>query len=605
MKSAFLRRIAEKFHFRTIRHKLLLSYFILIIIPLAFVSAFSYSKVYNVIEDNITYSIQKNFEQSYNFLSYKLYNTYGVSNVFVSNNTISDILQKSNVESYSFLEQVQDMYSLQQFLQSLQDGSNVVKIRLYLPDKLMYSQEGNNIFGIKEIENTTWYKLISKDDRYFLWAPSSYLDEPNQDNSDVLSLIRIIINKKNYLDKIGFVRFDFSISNITNLLNDATTVKNSCIYIQNSIGSIIAQSGQRINSGNKIDSKLIKQLAEGTNNWMKIKQENKELMVSAKLIDNTDWYLVSVTHMNEINNLSGTIRNDIIIMVLVIGTIAYFIAYLLSKSITHRLSVLSNKMKDIHKGQLITIEARSDSDEIDQLVQEYNFMTGEITNLVNDKFKAGQEIKNVELKALQAQINPHFLYNTLDMINWYAWENNGPEIITIVDALAKFYKLSLNKGKDVISIGDELTHVSYYFQIQSMRFKNALNLDIDVDEALMQYSILKITLQPIIENSILHGIMCKETKSGNIRIRGTLVNSEIHLFVEDDGVGMSEEKLNNILVPSTEDSQSGGFGVRNINQRIKLYYGTEYGLYYTSVRNEGTIVRITIPAIINSQHYIS
>jgi two-component system sensor histidine kinase YesM len=462
----------------------------------------------------------------------------------------------------------------------------------------MYSQEENNIFGIKEIENTTWYSLLTKGDRASLWAPSSYLEDKNPDDSNVLSLIRIIINKNNYLDKIGFVRFDFPKSTIIDLLNDATTIKNSSIYIQNSLGSIVAQSGQEIIGVNKVNNKLIKQLAEGTNHLLKIKLNNRELMVSAKLIDNTDWYLVSITDMGEIDNTSRRIRNYIIILVVVIGTIAYFIAYLTSKSITYRLSVLSNKMKDIHNGQLITIEAPSNSDEIDQLVQEYNFMVGEITNLINDKFKAGKEIKNAELKALQAQINPHFLYNTLDMINWYAWENDGPEIITIVESLAKFYKLSLSKGKDVVSIGDELTHVSYYFQIQSMRYKNALNLEISIDDNLMQYSILKITLQPIIENSILHGILCKETKSGNIRISGALIENDIHLYVEDDGVGMSEKKLESLLAPTSESSQSGGFGVRNIDHRIKLYYGIGYGLNYTSEKNQGTTVEITFPAVI-------
>lgn len=602
MKSFVLRKLYKIFHFRTIRQRLLLSYLILIIIPLGLVSAFSYSEVYRVIKGNITYSMQKSFEQSSNFLSYKLYNTYGVSNVFISNNTISDIFQKCNDPSYSFLDQVQDMYNMQQFLQSLQDGSNVVKVRLYLPDKLMYSQEGNNIFGLNEIKNTTWYQLLKKGDMASLWAPSSYLDEENHDNSNVLSLIRIIINKNNYLEKIGYVRFDFSKSSIIDLLNDATSIKNASIYIQNSLGTIIAQSGQEITDGNKVDIELIKQLAEGTNHWVQTNLGNREQMVSAKLIDNTDWYLVSVTPLDEIYNTSRAIRNNIIILVFAIGTIAYFIAYLISKSITYRLSVLSNKMKDIHNGQLIKIEAPFDSDEIDQLAQEYNFMTGEITKLINDKVKAGQEIKNAELKALQAQINPHFLYNTLDMINWYAWENDGPEIISIVDALAKFYKLSLSKGKDVVSIGDELSHVSYYFQIQSMRFKNALNLEVSVDESLMQYSILKITLQPIIENSILHGIMCKETKCGNIRISCALIENEIHIYVEDDGVGMSEEKLKSLLDPTSENSQSGGFGVRNIDQRIKLYYGTEYGLYYTSEKNKGTTCKITVPAIIYSHN---
>lgn len=599
MKSFFV-KLLKLFYRKTLKQKLLFSYLILIVIPLGLISIFSYGEVYRIIEENITFSIRKGFEQSSNFLTYKLYNTYGASNVFITNNTFSDIVQKSTDASYSFLDQVQDMYSLQQFLQSLQDGTNVIKVRLYVPDNLMYSKEGNNIFSIKDIENTIWYKQLLKGDKAFLWAPSSYLDEKDQDNSNVLSLIRVIINKNNFMDKIGFIRFDFSKSSIIDLLNDASTIKKTSTYIQNSLGNIVARSDQEIADNYKVDSKLVKQLAEGANHWVQLNSGNKELMISAKLIDNTDWYLVSVTPLDEIYNSSRSSRNNIIILVFTSGTIAYFLAYLISGSITRRLSVLSQKMNDIHEGKLITIEATSDSDEIDQLVHEYNFMVEKITDLINDKFKAGQEIKNAELKALQAQINPHFLYNTLDMINWYAWENSGPEIISIVDSLAKFYKISLSKGMEVVSIKDELSHVSYYFQIQNMRFKNALNLSISVDESLMQYSILKITLQPIVENSILHGIMCKESKSGNIRIRGALVENEIHLYIEDDGVGISEEKLKNLLAPAAENSQSSGFGVRNIDQRIKLYYGTGYGLYYTSTENKGTTVKITFPAIRNS-----
>ena len=601
MKSLF-KKLLTFFYRKTLKQKLLLSYLVLIVIPLGLISFFSYGEVYRIIEENITFSIQQGFEQSSNFLSYKLYNTYGVSNVFITNNTFSDIVQKSTDASYSFLDQVQDMYSLQQFLQSLQDGANVIKVRLYVPDNLMYSREGNNIFSIKDIENTIWYKQLLEGDKAFLWAPSSYLDEKDQDNSNVLSLIRVIINKYNYMDKIGFIRFDFSKSSIIDLLNDASTIKKTSTYIQNSLGNIVARSGQEITDTYKIDSKLIKQLEEGANHWVQLNSGNKELMISAKLIDNTDWYLVSVTPLDEIYNSSRSSRNNIIILVFTSGTIAYFLAYLISGSITRRLSVLSQKMNDIHEGKLITIEATSDSDEIDQLVHEYNFMVEKITDLINDKFKAGQEIKNAELRALQAQINPHFLYNTLDMINWYAWENSGPEIISIVDSLAKFYKISLSKGKEVVSIIDELAHVSYYFQIQNMRFKNALNLEISVDEFLMQYSILKITLQPIVENSILHGILFKESKSGNIYIRGDLVEDEIHLYVEDDGVGMSAEKLKSLLDETPKNSQSNGFGVRNIDQRIKLYYGTGYGLTYTSKEGHRTIVEITIPAIKSSNN---
>jgi two-component system sensor histidine kinase YesM len=220
-----------------------------------------------------------------------------------------------------------------------------------------------------------------------------------------------------------------------------------------------------------------------------------------------------------------------------------------------------------------------------------------MTQLIKEQYKSGQELKNSELKSLQAQINPHFLYNTLDMINWYAWNNSGQEIIAIVEDLAKFYKLSLSKGKDIISINDELAHISCYFQIQNMRFNN-LSLVVQVPQEVRRYSILKITLQPIIENAILHGILCKESKSGCITITGTLQDNIIELIVSDDGIGMDEEKLERLQRGEVGASSENGYGLVNINKRIHLHYGEEFGLEFSSTFGGGTCVKVRIPAIV-------
>ena len=225
-------------------------------------------------------------------------------------------------------------------------------------------------------------------------------------------------------------------------------------------------------------------------------------------------------------------------------------------------------------------------------------MVKRINNLVQQQYQAGRDIKNAELKALQAQINPHFLYNTLDLINWKAIDKNVPEITEITHALAKFYKLSLNQGKDVVTLRDEINHISTYVQIQNLRFDEKIGFCISIPEDLYQYGILKLLLQPIVENAIIHGILPKkgENYKGIIEITGSIDKEDLVLNIRDNGVGITKEKIKSIF-NNTNVRNKNGYGIKNINDRIKLYYGEKYGLTYQSCEEMGTTVTIYIPAI--------
>ena len=228
-------------------------------------------------------------------------------------------------------------------------------------------------------------------------------------------------------------------------------------------------------------------------------------------------------------------------------------------------------------------------------MEAFNKMASRISELIEEKYKMGQEVKSAELKALQAQINPHFLYNSLDLINCIAIKHNVPSIVTMVNSLARFYKISLSRGVDVIPIKDEISHITLYVQIQNMRFDNKIQLNLQIDEAVYSYKILKILLQPIIENSIVHGILEKKEKCGIITVTGKLENNTVIFTIEDNGIGMTEEKIRSILSENST-GYSGNYGVKNINDRIKLYYGNDYGLKYTSEPGKGTTVEVRIPA---------
>ncbi|HBA51308.1 MAG TPA: two-component sensor histidine kinase, partial [Lachnospiraceae bacterium] len=200
----------------------------------------------------------------------------------------------------------------------------------------------------------------------------------------------------------------------------------------------------------------------------------------------------------------------------------------------------------------------------------------------------------------QAQINPHFLYNSLDLINCTAISRNVPEISRMVNALGQFYRLSLSNGREVISLSEELRHARLYVEIQNLRFENRVTAEWDTDTSVDSCQIIKIVLQPLIENAILHGIFEKPSKRGLLKVKVRRLANDIRITVEDDGIGMDEATvLANFYGTASAErpAASGGYGIRNIQERLVLAYGAPYGLSCVSRPGEGTVVTVDIPAI--------
>lgn len=586
-------------------HKLLLSYIILILIPLTLLSWTFYKNFSKFATDNITYSTKQSFEQAYSFLSYKLYNIKETSNMIIRNDNIINIIKNDIYEKDDVL-QMESMNSLLTFLTSLQDETNVVRVRLYVPNELIYANDNRNIFNINSLQNAEWYDILNKSGKSYFWSPSSYLgpDDPNTPivefnkifNKDVLSFTKLLKDPENYSESIASVRFDFYKNDIIKILNKANTFADSLSYIENSQGEIVATSSNELLEKYRVKGISTDNFSNTFTHWSTHHFTKEDALVGYRHLESTDWYMVTVIPLGNISSESNHFRNYLLIFSLVILISAAILAYIISHSITKGVSELASKMRNLHNGRLEPIVMTPRKDEIGMLIEDYNYMTERMLELIKEQYRSGQELKNAELKALQAQINPHFLYNTLDMINWFAFKNMSDEIISTVESLARFYKLSLSNGKEVISIKDELLQVSAYFHIQNMRFRNKITLNINVDDEVKQYGILKLTLQPIVENSILHGILCKESKSGSITISGRLDGDSIILRVKDDGIGIPEDELRKIMEGKVKSSHGGGFGIKNINERIDLYYGNSYGLSYISGYGKGTIVEIKIPS---------
>lgn len=580
-----------------LKQKFLLSYFMLIILPLLILSGLTYKKVSKLIENYITFSTSQAIAQTHSFLSYKLYRIANVSDIIRVDKNISSILKK-DPKNYNIYEQIKDMTYLRQYLASFQDNNDIYRVRLYVNDNFIYSNDNINIFQINQAQTSKWYSMLMHNKTKYIWAPSYYLNNTNLNEPKLLSVSAAVRNPENYSEYIGFLRVDFKKQIIEDIIKKANSVNGSFTYIQNSNGDVIVSSDDSLIEKYKVNIKLPSNTSFlETSKLHFIEINNEKCLIANADINNTDWTMFTVIPYSKIIKDSKSIRNDLLLLMIIIGTIAYTLAYHFSNSLNKRISTLISAIRHVHEGNLNTFIKDSSKDEIGELIENYNFMISRMKVLIEEQYKSGKAVKNAELKALQAQINPHFLYNTLDMINWMAYKNMNKEISEAVKSLAKFYKLSLSKGKDTVSIKDELTHVSLYVQIQNMRYSNRISLKIDVDEQLYNFSILKITLQPIVENSILHGILGKGSEHGEIIISGTLKDNDILLSVTDDGVGMSKDILNKILTENVSSKNGSGYGIKNIDQRIKLCYGENYGLSFHSEYGKGTSVNIKIPAL--------
>jgi len=318
-----------------------------------------------------------------------------------------------------------------------------------------------------------------------------------------------------------------------------------------------------------------------------------------------DYMLVEVNQAEQQYEQNKLLFNRLTLayMILLPGAIGFsvFAAWLISASVYSPIKKLHDITTTITKDDLKALVTSDNVNEITELGISFNIMIGRIRELLDAKVNEQENLKKAELKALQAQINPHFLYNTLDTIVWMAETNKMDQVIEIVRALSSFFRIALSKGKDWISIQQEIEHVRSYLYIQKIRYGDILDYEIEVDDSILGGTILKLTLQPLVENALYHGIKNKRN-GGTIRVRARRADQNLVLLeVQDDGVGFTPYKISKIHSAITDYSDDkilqseSGFGLENVHKRIQLYYGKQYGLSIESQYLEGTRVTVAIP----------
>jgi two-component system sensor histidine kinase YesM len=319
-------------------------------------------------------------------------------------------------------------------------------------------------------------------------------------------------------------------------------------------------------------------------------------------LSNTGWKIIGKVRLQDLMQRAYSIRNITIIVVLVCILSTAILYFFISEKLTLPIVDLKDKMKQAEQGNLTVIAECKNKDEIADLCSSFNVMLENIKQLIEKNKKEQEALKKSELKLMQAQINPHFLYNTLDTIVWLSEAKESASVIEISKALSGFFRATLSSGREWITLEEEIDHIRNYLIIQKMRYMDILDYRIDIlDEDILNCKILKLILQPVIENALYHGVKNKNSYGLIIIKVSKASEGNIMLEVIDNGQGMTAKRLEIVMETINNESlnvtKDGGFGLRNVNQRIKLYYGRQYGLDIKSKYTEGTHVSMIIPEV--------
>lgn len=581
-------------------HKRMMLYFsvplILVQILLCFLC---YPQVVRHYREKTDYSMEQSVSQAISFTESYLRNMTYLANMVEDNGVIQNTLSADGFgEERPYMEQWLEYYELNKEFNSYEISNSIYRFCLYVPDEVMYAGNQYYFDGVSRLKERSDYVDL----RYALNTGEDYVaisrerDGVNQqDTSQMVTLYHRIASKKEKEEELGICSISVSAKYFQDIMKNANITSEGLVYLMSENGRMITSSNSSILQ--KMQKKGIL-LNYGAELFMEKKKEGqKEYYITRQNVDGASWQMILIIPENEYEDQYRFLWLSAALMLGSMIAVIVLMSYLLSGYYVGRLKKLNVEMTGLESGNLnANLPITTEEDEIEEIYHNFNGMVQEVQRPMQEHHQLGKEVKMTEVRALQAQINPHFLYNTLDLINWISMDYGAEEIGTLTWNLARFYRLSLNHGKSLISIGEEVEHVEVYVNIENYHFDNAISLEVDVPEELKSYACLNIILQPFVENAIVHGIAEKpDIESCEIRICARREEQDIVFSVQDDGPGVDVKEMQKETQQDIRTAQHG-YGVRNINFRLKLCFGEKYGVTYLE-SEKGTHVEIKIPVM--------
>lgn len=409
----------------------------------------------------------------------------------------------------------------------------------------------------------------------------------------------------------GVMLVDLNFSEIRQLLSRISPGKRGYLFVVDRDGGIVYHPRQELIYSD-LEREYIDRVVEARQGSFFVEDEKGLRIYTVSTSARTGWRTVGVTYAVELVQNRATIQRYYFYWTLLCIVFAILISVLISHHLSRPILQLRSSMRAVERGDFdISVEVDSNN-EIGDLARDFTIMIARIKELVRRNAEEQEAKRRSELMALQNQITPHFLYNTLDSIVWMAEGKKHTEVVKMVSSLARLLRLSISRGDELVSIRDEIEHVKSYLTIQQFRYRDTVDYKIEVDEEILDLQVPKVILQPLVENAIYHGVKNK-SNGGQISVNGRLESPGVVLRVEDDGIGMSDQKIRTVLERpngGTVDSTGKGavlgsdrakVGVRNVHERIQLYFGAEYGLAFERNPKGGTTVAVLLPVLCESE----
>lgn len=555
-----------------LKYRLAWIYVITAILPVIVLLTFSYAQMKDILTERDTKSIQSFVNQAGASVDSQLEIYNNLSNYITFNETISRIVSyeyKSDYELYDQLVSIFDpmLSSLKYF------HDDVNKVTIYTDGDIKHD---TTLAPIDEIAGEKWF-TSAKENTQIQWFA----------DSETHTLISVRKMSMLYQENVlGILYINVDYDGIFKPFAE-NTEDNYGIYIVDSKGGLVY--GYNRFADEYVDKELDFETFCG------LQKENggKKYTIISRELETADW----TVYMYEPKELVLHSAKPMVLMIFVAAAVIFIGAVVAiattSRFLIARVEQLQQNMREVEKGNFAVRIHSDKKDELGELMNGFDHMVSRINTLITEVYESRINQKEYEMRALRAQINPHFLYNSLSLINWKALESDREDISRITLELSNYYRTSLNKGKNTLTLEQELSNMRSYLHIQQLMHDNDFDVVVDVEERILPYESLNLILQPLVENAIDHGIDLKTDGRGCITVKGWLQEEkgDICLTVSDNGAGMDKETAESFL-----GAESKGYGARNVNERIRLYYGEEYHLDVESIQGEGTTITIHFPA---------
>ena len=455
-----------------------------------------------------------------------------------------------------------------------------------------------------DVTREAWfsYTLDRTENQHFFLPQVQQIFESSSDQYRwVIPMTRVVEITKGTDTVQGILLIHLNYTGLKLLLDGVTLGNEGYIYLIDGNGEIIYHPrAQLIDSG--LEHENNRAVSEYRDGIYQETFQGEERVITVKSVGYTGWKLIGVAPRQTVS--LNSLKTQL--LVVFVAAFILFLMSLVNSYISSRITTPIRKLElsvnEIEKDNLNAKVDAEGSYEIRHLGQSVQNMAKQIQVLMADIVSEHEKKRKQEFDTLQSQINPHFLYNTLDIIVWMIENEKPDQAVKAVTALARFFRISLSRGKSIITVKDELEHVRNYLMIQHMRFKNRFSYTIEAEDEVLELASLKLMLQPLVENAIYHGMEFMDG-DGEIFISAWKEGEDLYLKVSDNGLGMTEEQVARLFsdMPHTGSSRGSGIGVKNVNERIRLYFGSEYGLSIESEPDEGTVVTIHLPAVAYSE----